>query len=241
MYNEELETLIDAALADGVLTEKEKQILFKKAQAMGVDLDEFEMVLEARLFEVKQGEQITRSSGDAKKYIMDFRKKFDEAVVYAPTGKYGKDELVPKDTYYKKLEMIMTENPSNPDRLNEFLLFLEDLNDYGCLRKAKLLIDNMDVEMMNRTILKNVIVRLKNKYKKEKTKYLTSKVGGIVCIIGSVIVTFCGETLASKYDLGSIIKIMAGIPSLIVFFLGIHLYRKDKSWKKLWNGEYDGH
>ena len=45
MYDEQLEELIDAALEDGVLTEKEKQVLFKKAQSMGIDLDEFEMVL----------------------------------------------------------------------------------------------------------------------------------------------------------------------------------------------------
>ena len=45
MYNEQIEALISAALADGVLTEKEKQILFKKAESMGIDLDEFEMVL----------------------------------------------------------------------------------------------------------------------------------------------------------------------------------------------------
>ena len=57
MYNLELENLIDAALADGVLTEKEKQILFKKAQTMGVDLDEFEMVLDARLVKLKKAEQ----------------------------------------------------------------------------------------------------------------------------------------------------------------------------------------
>lgn len=49
MYNEKLEALISAALADGVLTEKEKQVLFKKAEVMGIDLDEFEMVLEGRL------------------------------------------------------------------------------------------------------------------------------------------------------------------------------------------------
>lgn len=54
MYNERLESLIEVALADGVLTEKEKQILFKNAQAMGVDLDEFEMVLDAKLFEKKK-------------------------------------------------------------------------------------------------------------------------------------------------------------------------------------------
>ena len=48
MYNDKLEALISAALADGVLTEKEKQVLFKKAEAMGIDLDEFEIELEAR-------------------------------------------------------------------------------------------------------------------------------------------------------------------------------------------------
>jgi len=54
MYNEQLEQLIDAALTDGTLTEKEKQILYKKAMVMGVDLDEFEMVLEARLIKFKK-------------------------------------------------------------------------------------------------------------------------------------------------------------------------------------------
>ena len=51
MYNEKLEKLIEIALMDGELTEKEKQVLFKNAETMGVDLDEFEMVLEAKLFE----------------------------------------------------------------------------------------------------------------------------------------------------------------------------------------------
>jgi len=54
MYNEELENLIDAVLVDGELTEKEKQILFKKAQSYGIDLDEFEMVLNARLVKLKK-------------------------------------------------------------------------------------------------------------------------------------------------------------------------------------------
>lgn len=57
MYNEQIEALISAALADGALTEKEKQILFKKAQSMGIDLDEFEMVLDARLVQLKKEEK----------------------------------------------------------------------------------------------------------------------------------------------------------------------------------------
>lgn len=54
MYNEKLEALITAALADGVLTEKEKQILCKKAEAMGIDRDEFELVLDGRLAKRKK-------------------------------------------------------------------------------------------------------------------------------------------------------------------------------------------
>lgn len=54
MYNEQIENLINLALADGELTEKEKQVLFKKAEAAGIDLDEFEMVLDAKLFEKQQ-------------------------------------------------------------------------------------------------------------------------------------------------------------------------------------------
>ena len=79
MYNEKLEALITAALADGVLTEKEKQILFKKAEAIGIDLDEFEMVLDARLVELKKKEakaNQTVSTGDGKaKSAQPFRTK----------------------------------------------------------------------------------------------------------------------------------------------------------------------
>ena len=72
MYNEQIEALISAALADGALTEKEKQILFKKAQSMGIDLDEFEMVLDARIVELKkkgksQRSQKSNKHGDVRK------------------------------------------------------------------------------------------------------------------------------------------------------------------------------
>ena len=38
MYNEKLEALITAALADGVLTEKEKQILLRKPRPWALTL-----------------------------------------------------------------------------------------------------------------------------------------------------------------------------------------------------------
>jgi len=73
MYNEQLEKLIEMALVDGELTEKEKQILFKKAESFGIDLDEFEMVLQARLFEKQKSNREINAApksdklGDVKK------------------------------------------------------------------------------------------------------------------------------------------------------------------------------
>lgn len=62
IYGNYMEHLIDMALADGELTEKEKQVLFKKAEANGIDLDEFEMVLDARLYERQKATQAVQST-----------------------------------------------------------------------------------------------------------------------------------------------------------------------------------
>ena len=47
----DLEKLIQAALADGIVTDKERSILIKKIKEAGGDVDEFEMLLDARIFE----------------------------------------------------------------------------------------------------------------------------------------------------------------------------------------------
>jgi hypothetical protein len=53
LYDSQMEKLIDLALVDGELTEKKKQILFKRAEEKGIDLDEFEMVIDAKIFELQ--------------------------------------------------------------------------------------------------------------------------------------------------------------------------------------------
>jgi hypothetical protein len=73
MYNEQINQLIDAALIDGILTEKEKQILFKKAEGLGIDLDEFEMILDAKLFEKQKSDNHTTVSPESNK-LGDVRK-----------------------------------------------------------------------------------------------------------------------------------------------------------------------
>jgi hypothetical protein len=84
MYNEQLEKLIEMALMDGELTEKEKQILFKKAESFGVDLDEFEMVLEAKLLEIKKSAKVSQTAQAAPKSdnFRDWRKDVSSASMY---------------------------------------------------------------------------------------------------------------------------------------------------------------
>lgn len=74
MYSERIEALINAALVDGKLTEKEKQILYKNAEAEGIDLDEFEMVLDARLVELEKAKEEATKSAPKSNKLGDVRK-----------------------------------------------------------------------------------------------------------------------------------------------------------------------
>ena len=60
MFSKELEEFIEAALADGVLTEKERAVLYKRAQAEGVDPDELDVIVEGRLAKIKKQEDWLR-------------------------------------------------------------------------------------------------------------------------------------------------------------------------------------
>jgi hypothetical protein len=57
MFSPELEKLISIALVDGIISEKEKNILIKKAINEGLDSDEFEMMLDAYLFKFNEENQ----------------------------------------------------------------------------------------------------------------------------------------------------------------------------------------
>lgn len=49
----EIDKLIDLALADGQITEKERGVILKKAAALGVDADEIEMTLDGKLHQLE--------------------------------------------------------------------------------------------------------------------------------------------------------------------------------------------
>ena len=51
---EELQTLIDQYLTDGVLTDKERAVILKKAEGMGLDRDEIDLYLDAEVQKIDQ-------------------------------------------------------------------------------------------------------------------------------------------------------------------------------------------
>lgn len=90
MYDEKLEALITAALADGVLTDKEKNLLFKKAEAMGIDRDEFELVLDGRLAKRKKEmeAQAAKKNGAIPQELDDLIKEYLSDGIISPKERH---------------------------------------------------------------------------------------------------------------------------------------------------------
>lgn len=58
---EEIEDLIQQYLTDGVLTDKERQVILRKAEGMGLDRDEIDLYLDAEVQKIEQAaDSITR-------------------------------------------------------------------------------------------------------------------------------------------------------------------------------------
>lgn len=58
MIREEIQNLIDYALADGQVTDKERSIILKKALSLGEDIDEVEMILDAQIYKYQNNRKI---------------------------------------------------------------------------------------------------------------------------------------------------------------------------------------
>lgn len=59
MYSKELEEIIEAALADGEMTDKKRAVIHKRALAEGVDLDELDIIIDGRLAKLKKSDNLS--------------------------------------------------------------------------------------------------------------------------------------------------------------------------------------
>jgi hypothetical protein len=98
MFNEQLEKLVDMALIDEVLSEKEREVLKRKAESSGFDPDEFEIVLESKLYEKQIAKEPETSHNSSLTGIdLLFKKISDIQAASEAEIKVEKEE-------YKKLE-----------------------------------------------------------------------------------------------------------------------------------------
>ena len=77
MYSEQLEQLIKSVIADGVITEKERAVLHKKAASEGVDEDEIDVYVDGLVAQMKpmakqEQETYTTPNESEKKYDLSF-------------------------------------------------------------------------------------------------------------------------------------------------------------------------
>ena len=60
----EIENLIEMALADGQVTNKEREIILRKATTLGLNLDEVEMILDGKIALLAKEEIVTQNSSN---------------------------------------------------------------------------------------------------------------------------------------------------------------------------------
>ena len=84
MYTEQLEQLIKSVIADGVITEKERAVLHKKAAAEGVDEDEIDVYVDGL---IAQMEPVTKQN---KKFDLKYVNKYkkDNDIVFVGKNLY---------------------------------------------------------------------------------------------------------------------------------------------------------
>jgi hypothetical protein len=142
--NPEIEKLIDLALADGEITDKEKSVIIKKAVKLGEDPDEVEMILDGRLHESKKLKtkekvgniKVCPSCGESVKSIQlfcstcghEFSSKKQSDILIKVTNKIS--ELDPNKfeidyEYHEAIGNIVTNTPipSNIEDIYQFGLF----------------------------------------------------------------------------------------------------------------------
>lgn len=88
-----LESLIQAALQDGVLTPKEREIILRRAEKDGEDVDEIEMLLDSRLAELRNQQTLNdqKVAGTGKPLVQNSNSVTTDSII---TKNDNKDEVL---------------------------------------------------------------------------------------------------------------------------------------------------
>lgn len=144
---EELDALIQQYLTDGVLTDKERQVILKKAEGLGLDRDEIDLYLDAEIQKVDQatdvaarrqkGKQCPYCGGsipqltdkcphcgenitpDASKELQEIFDNLEDALVNLKSGKDIHASKATVERYVRKAKMYYGSNPKVQKLLEE--------------------------------------------------------------------------------------------------------------------------
>lgn len=202
MFSKRLEDLIQAALQDGVLTEQEKEIIMKRAQAEGEDKDEVEMYIQSLIQQQKQQEQnqsadhriindmiskITKMSNslsvkNGKISIIDERNEISQER-YEELMADGNEEFLEKEEWHCGDKFYVVK------RYDRYFSFMNELeNVYGDLPKVKTFLlgqKRKEMEVLSEKILYDI-----KRYKEEssstwKLDYISDAEMCLKTIVGS--------------------------------------------------------
>ncbi|MFM8243845.1 MAG: zinc ribbon domain-containing protein [Crocinitomicaceae bacterium] len=120
MYPPELEKLIEYAIIDGELTSKEREILIRKSIELGVDQAEFEMVIDARVFEAKQ--KLSQKHSTLENTVPKSESSVDSKITHCPNCKSPLEGFVTSCDYCGN---DLTDIKSNTTIHNLFQLLTE--------------------------------------------------------------------------------------------------------------------
>lgn len=146
-FDDEMDYLIQAALADGKISRGEKAVLVKKALSMGWDKDEFLIVLAAKEREAQQagsrsGSKLVKE--EAVKWGRELRDRIEQSTEPIPYQsllqeglrhgiRHSMDNLMVHNglSDIKKEEILKNAHPQNPYEYNEYLILLRqyDIDD----------------------------------------------------------------------------------------------------------------
>lgn len=219
---EELDELIQEYLTDGVLTDKERSVILKKAEGMGLDRDEIDLYLDAQVQKIDQATdaivrrqkskacpycgapvpQLTDKCPECGQFItpqaseelQDILEHLEDALVDFKSGKNLDRSKASVERYARKAKMYFSNNP-----------------------KIKPLLDEVQIEMdiaekhAKSLARKDVFVSiLKNKW-----------VWAVLPIIIGAVTLAIDKMENAGYSMGGIILIIGGVYGLM-FAGGLH-------------------
>lgn len=150
---EELDALIQQYLTDGVLTDKERTVILKKAEGMGLDRDEIDLYLDAEVQKLDQAAdavvrrqkskacpycgapvpQLTDKcpecgqfiTPEASEELQDILEHLEEALVDFKSGKNLDRSKASVERYSRKAKMYFSNNPKIKPLLEEVQIEME--------------------------------------------------------------------------------------------------------------------